>query len=112
MKTRDEDGRVIRSEHWHDANGNPAGGSTFGNGFAISWQNGPLGRGPQRKEPNGAFVEDIILAALDRIAYYQSSPFHSAYNARAMVALRTALDELHARTADREQRTVEGTHQK
>ena len=31
----------ITSEHWNDANGNPEGGSTFGNGFAISWQHGP-----------------------------------------------------------------------
>jgi hypothetical protein len=30
----------IKTEHWDDANGNPEGGSTFGNGFAISWQHG------------------------------------------------------------------------
>lgn len=111
MKTQDGAAGQIRSDHWNDANGNPSGGSTFGNGFAISWQNGPLGRGPDRKEPNGAFVEDIILAALDRIVYYQGSRFHSAHTSRAIVALRSALDELHARTADREIRAVEGTHQ-
>jgi hypothetical protein len=38
----------INEEHWNDVNGNPAGGSTFGPGFAISWQNGPLGRGSKR----------------------------------------------------------------
>lgn len=41
------------NEHWNDANNNPAGGCTSGNGFAISWQNGQLGRGEERKEPNG-----------------------------------------------------------
>ena len=50
------------NEHWVDENGNPAGGITQGVGFTISWQNGPLGTGEERKEPNGAFVENVILA--------------------------------------------------
>ena len=50
-------------EHWSDKDGNPAGGVSSGRGFAISWQNGPLGRGVERREPNGAFVEDVIAAA-------------------------------------------------
>lgn len=120
------------SEHWNDTAGNPSGGSSFGNGFAISWQNGPLGRhvpgmdgccvqgrprkGPgckpecTRKAPNGAFVEDVIAAAKDRIEYYQDSRFASAANAEAINHLEKALAVLHARTADREKRSVEGTH--
>lgn len=98
------------SEHWNDTNGNPAGGSTYGPGFSISWQNGPLGRGDDRKKPNGAFVENIIAAAADRIAYYQETKFASDYNARALDHLKAALAELQARTADREARDVEGTH--
>ena len=47
---------TVTSNHFSDGNGNPAGGTTYGNGFAIGWQNGPLGRGPDRIEPNGAFV--------------------------------------------------------
>lgn len=101
---------MIKSEHWNDTNGNPAGGSTYGNGFAISWQNGPLGRGNDRKEPNGAFVEDVIKAAVDRISYYQQGRFASERNAKALEHLHAALSELHARTADREARNVEGTH--
>lgn len=100
----------IKAEHWNDANGNPEGGTTFGNGFAIGWQHGPLGRGAERREPNGAFVEDIIEAAADRIRYYQGSRFACQYNAKALQHLESALAELHARTANREQRTVEGTH--
>ncbi len=101
----------ITSEHWHDENGNPAGGNTFGRGFAIGWQNGPLGRGEQRKEPNGAFVEDVIEAAADRIRYYQNSRFRCDRNARALQHLEAALSELDARTNSREARGVEGTHE-
>lgn len=100
----------FKSEHWNDENNNPAGGSTFGNGFAISWQNGPLGRGDERKEPNGAFVEDVIEAAADRIRYYQSSRFACDYNAKALEHLEAALESLNDRTANREARSVEGTH--
>jgi len=42
---------------------NPAGGSVKGVGLDVVWQNGPLGRGENRKEPNGAFVETVIDAA-------------------------------------------------
>lgn len=102
----------IKSEHWSDENGNPAGGSTFGNGFAISWQNGPLGRGDDRKEPNGAFVEDIMLAAIDRLEFYQESKFASDLNAETIRHLRRALVSQQSRTANREARGVEGTHEK
>lgn len=100
----------FKSEHWNE-DGKPAGGSTFGVGFAISWQNGPLGRGAGRREPNGAFVEDIIAAAADRLGYYQSSGFACEENAEAILCLETALALLDGRTKSREARGVEGTHQ-
>ena len=122
----------FRSEHWNDVNGNPEGGTTFGNGFAIGWQHGPLGRhapgcipervnladtdhavcvdGCTRRDPNGAFVEDIIEAAADRIRYYQASRFASDYNAKALEHLEAALAALYQRTKDREARSAEGTH--
>jgi hypothetical protein len=102
---------MIQSHHWSDSTGMPTGGTTSGRGFTISWQNGPLGRGGERLEPNGAFVEDVIKAALDRIEYYQGTRFASAYNAEAIVHLNAALRSLHNRTADREKRDVEGTHE-
>lgn len=98
------------SDHFNDSDGNPAGGTTFGQGFAIGWQNGPLGRGEERREPNGAFVEDVIKAAIDRLDYYQSSKFKSDFNARALECLNEAVRALNERTADREARDVEGTH--
>ena len=100
----------IVSNHFNDANDNPAGGTTFGPGLCIGWQNGPLGRGDKRLEPNGCFVETVINAAIDRLMYYQQSRFESGYNADAIVHLEKALERLQARTADREERAVEGTH--
>lgn len=98
------------NENWNDANGNPGGGTSSGRGFTISWQNGPLGRGESRREPNGAFVEDIIDAALRRIEYYQGSKFNCYENAEAMAHLQEALKVLDSRTRKREKEGTEGTH--
>ncbi len=98
------------SNHFTDANDNPAGGTTYGVGFAIGWQNGPLGRGEDRKTPNGAFVEDIIDVAADRIRFYQNSRFNCEENRQALEHLESALAILNERTKNREKREVEGTH--
>jgi hypothetical protein len=55
--------RKIEGIHTLDVNGNPGGGVTDGVGIHIEWQDGPLGRGGDRSEPNGAFVEGVIAAA-------------------------------------------------
>jgi hypothetical protein len=102
----------FKSHQFSDQNDNPAGGHTFGNGFAVAWQNGPLGRGEERKEPNGAFVEDIIAAAKDRLEFYQRSRFACDANAQAIAHLEQALEILESRTREREARAVEGTHAK
>ena len=104
----------INSEHWTDSCGKPAGGCTYGVGFTISWQNGPLGpedvHGHQR-EPNGAFVEAIIAAARDRIEWYQDSDFECEENADALNSLDQALKFLQRRTVRRRKEGVEGTHE-
>jgi hypothetical protein len=99
-----------KSEHFSDHTGMPTGGHSHGTGFAIAWQRGPLGRDGDRIEPNGAFVEDVIDVVIDRLNYYQDSRFASSYNADAIKFLSMAGAALHARTADREKREVEGTH--
>jgi hypothetical protein len=96
-----------------DENGNPSGGSVQGKGLDIRWQNGPLGRGEQRQESNGAFVETVIAAAKQRIEFYQTASdgkFACEENASAITALAIALEALNTRTAAREARGVEGTH--
>lgn len=96
----------------NDDDGNPGGGTFTGTGIKIEWQNGPLGRGAERKEPNGAFVETVINAAKQRIEYYQESKFNCRENAMAITKLDEALLWLNKRTLDRENRQVEGTHTK
>jgi len=98
-----------------DDKGNPTGGIVRGVGMAIDWQNGPLGRGADRQEPNGAFVETVIAAAKQRIEFYQSpngvpGRFNCRENAMAITKLDEALMWLNKRTQDREARDVEGTH--
>ena len=102
--------QTIVGNHENDEQGNPAGGHTTGTGIDIVWQNGPLGRGADRRPPNGAFVEGVIAAALDRIQYYQASRFKCRENALAITKLEEALHWLEHRTRDREFRAVEGTH--
>jgi|SRR5579871_4872508 len=105
----------MRSEVTHDNRsddqGRPAGGETYGRGFNIEWQNGPLAVDGERREPNGAFVEDVIEAAIGRIEFYQRSPFHCVENAVALGHLKAAAEVLAERTRGRERRGVEGTHQ-
>jgi hypothetical protein len=103
--------QAIIGLHENDADGNPAGGKTTGKGIEIHWQNGPLGRGEDRQEPNGAFVEGVIEAAIGRLKYYQASKFNCRENAIALTHLETAQLWLQKRTEDREAREVEGTHE-
>jgi hypothetical protein len=80
------------AEHWFDADGNPAGGVSTGRGFTISWQHGPLGKMGtiDYKEPNGAFVENVLQAVIERIEFYQASRFPHQEYADALIALHTA----------------------
>ena len=102
-----------------DLDGNPAGGDVEGKGFSIDWQNGPLGRGEERQEANGAFVEDVITAVLKRLEFYQKGDDYSTgppgkffcrENALAIDRLEECLHWLQARTARRELEGMEGTH--
>ncbi len=103
--------REFTQEHWLDADENPAGGVSFGEGFTISWQNGPLGRGEERREPNGAFVETLIQAVIGRIEFYQEGKFACKENADALEFLDQAWAVLNSRTQRREAQEVEGTHE-
>ena len=93
-----------------DTNGRPAGGTVRGVGLAIDWQNGPLGRDAERIQPNGAFVETVIYAALQRIEHYQAGQFKCRENALAITKLEEALHWLNSRTNRREAGKTEGTH--
>ena len=110
--------RYVTELHRSDELGRPAGGKTTGVGIDIVWQNGPLRVDdpftPGRftiHPPNGAFVEGVLEAALGRLEFYQQSEFRCRENALAITKIEEALHWLQARTADRTERGVEGTHQ-
>lgn len=96
-------------ENWSEGD-NPAGGVVHTVGLDIWWQKGPLGRGDERQEPNGVFVETVIEAAKQRLEYYQSTQFNCQENADAIAALNDALWRLDNRTKRREEEGTEGTH--
>jgi hypothetical protein len=101
----------IAQEHFCDDVGNPAGGLTAGTGLTIRWQNGPM-KGPdgQQLQQNGAFVEDVIMAVIGRLEYYQVGKYNCRENALAITKLQEAIHWLDHRRNDRERRGVEGTH--
>lgn len=101
---------TFKAENHLDENGNPAGGTVDGVGLKIEWQNGPLGQGDERKEPNGAFVETVIAAAKQRLEHYQTLKFSCYENSAAIAALEKALSYLNNRTNRRASEGVEGTH--
>jgi hypothetical protein len=94
--------KYITESHILDSNGNPAGGTTIGLGIASTGGT---------KEPNGAFVEGVIEAAIGRLRFYQESKFACRQNAIALTKLEEALHWCQDRTAERIGRGVEGTHQ-
>lgn len=97
-----------------DSEGRPAGGDVGGVGIEIIWQSGPMREpGPDGKElgQNGAFVEDVIQACIDRIEFYNGTQFRCRENSLAVTKLEEALHWLNARTARRVAAGTEGTHE-
>jgi len=93
--------------------GNPTGGKVEGVGLDISWQDGPLGRGDDKAEPNGAFVETVLAGCKQRLQFYEvanGGKFSCDENKNAIEHIESALQWLEQRTKAREKREVEGTH--
>jgi len=93
-----------------DEEGIPTGGSVKGIGLDIHWQDGPLVKNAVRSAQNGALVEDVLEACLDRLKYYQETKFNCPENVLALSGIEEAIKWLRKRTEDREKRLVEGTH--
>lgn len=103
-----------------DGNKNPTGGMSWSNGVDIKWQNGPLffdyEKMQPKNEPNGAFVEDVILHCIQRMRFFQENPdgsrakFASREGACALTHLEEALMWLQKRHDNRVKRQVQGEH--
>ena len=106
--------KIGTAEHLTDENGNPAGGVTRLRGIEIHWQAGPLVQSDgTRTEPTGAFVEDVIIAAVDRVQFYQGvneGRFACRQNEKVITKLEEGLHWQYDRTDERNRRGVEGSH--
>lgn len=112
MNNTQSEPHSIKNLFEKNADGNPSGGNSMARGISIRWQNGPLGNPDgSRNEPNGAFVEDVIQIAIDRINFYNDSKFRCRENSLAITKLEEALHWLNSRTTRREKAGIEGTHQ-
>ena len=73
----------------------------------LEFQNGPI----NEAGVNGITHEALLAILIDRMEGFQSGQFANDYNQRALDNLKSAQDELLARTKERMSRGVEGTHQ-
>jgi hypothetical protein len=95
--------------HSASEDGSPTGGQTTAVGLRIDWQNGPFGKGADQ-QANGCLVETVIIAAIERLQFYQASRFACRENELALAKLQEAIHWLHHRAEERASRHVEGTH--
>lgn len=107
----------VKANNVTDENQNPTGGTVnlrIGerNPLRVQWQDGPRGNEDGKLGPsNGAFVEDVIWAALQRLEFFQTSKYADDANAVAVSHLHQALEALNARRVERANRGVEGKHE-
>lgn len=112
----------LKASNRLDSNENPTGGAVelFEQTdnpqkqlIGILWQDGPRGQGEGKPlaEPNGAFVEDVLWAALQRLEFFQDSKYRDRANAMAITHIEQALQALKDRQLERSHRNVEGKHE-
>ena len=89
-----------------DNNGNPAGGFSSGTGFAIVWQHGVI----PENGINGASLEEVIEAVIERVKFLNDSAFKCDENERTLGHLMAAIKAQEDRTSKRKGRKVEGTY--
>lgn len=103
---------MIETQHWTNQDGCPDGGTAHGVGLLINWQRGALIDDDGAAIPrNGAFVEEVIAAAIDRLEYYQRTKFACEENADAIADLKSAYHRIRKRQQRRTDEGTVGTHQ-
>lgn len=109
---------TVKATNTVDKDENPTGGTVnlrIGerNALRVQWQDGPRGKGKDGKlgPSNGAFVEDVIWAALQRLEFFQASKYRDNANDVAISHLHQALGALNVRRQERAKRGVEGQHE-
>jgi hypothetical protein len=82
------------------------GGTSELTNTTINWQSGPVVDG----QYNGATIEEVLQAALDRLEAFQDSPAKCEENQAAIDFLDDALIALRDRTARRIRQVLEGSY--
>lgn len=101
-------GEDARGGHCLNDEGFPTGGYATATGMLVVFQDGPTKAGEQCYSKNGAFVEDLLVAAKGRLEFYQTSDkVKCEENRAAILAIETALAILGAR---RNRRIAEGKY--
>ena len=106
---------LVVSEFKTDQDGNPTGGTTIleagdqggRSGLLIHWQDGIVGDDGQ----TGAFVEDVLEAARQRLLFFNSTRFRCRENSIAITKIEEALQWLDWRTRQRLLQDVENTYE-
>lgn len=102
----------IQAINENDVDNNPTGGSVIGTGLEINWQDGPRAREDGSLKPaNGAFIEDVLWAALQRLEFFNDGKYRSRANSLAITGVEQALQALKDRQLERSYRGVEGKHE-
>ena len=109
----DGQSNTVRARNYTDDKGNPAGGYCLGVGLCVHFQDGPRGKNPDGSlgEPNGAFVEDLIVAAIKRLEFFQASKFAHPANEQAIKHCFAAIEALASRARERAERGVLGANE-
>lgn len=110
------DPKLIDCRNSLDADGKPAGGSVvfnfrFSMNDKVHWQEGPLVVDGVPRQRNGAFVEDFIYAAKQRLEFFERVGFECDENKEAIAHLAAALQALADRQARRAAAGTAGTHE-
>jgi hypothetical protein len=103
---------TIRHHNYTDDAGNPSGGYAHGPGLCVAFQDGPRGKNAdgQLEPANGAFVEDLLAAAVQRLEFFQASKFAHPDNAAAIASITDAINSLNNRAKARADRGVLGSN--
>ena len=94
------------NQNWAE-NGEHDGGQSYGPGFTIAWQRGPLTEAGR----NGAFLSEVLDACRHQLAYFEYNRHACQENADALGHLEQAIALLEARRARRAAAGTLGTTQ-
>lgn len=93
---------TVNSNWTDEATGNHDGGVSYGPGYCLSWQRGPL----NEADRNGAGLIEVLDACRHQLEYFQNGKFSCEENRLALEKLDEAIAHLESR---RDRRTAEGT---